>query len=393
MTGGGTAGRQAGEAWRLLDPDPPLFASEAWLEFMSARIEGSHRRFVSAAGTPDATGFFGTVIGDSGVSESKNPWQLLFEPCGLRTLTPEATESQAAARAGGPPREAWFPSLVLMYPGLECFPAGPGRHRPAALDRAVADLVGQARDEGLRSVAFLYVQPEERALAEALGRAGFAEFPLALRCNLRPPGTSFADYRATLSRSAVHSMDRIRRRMAERGVSFCRFPLTELDDAGVERLVELRLQHRAKYGRRPDASGERDQLTTLRGTFGDRAEIVAALADERIIGFCLFLDAGDVRHAWSNGTDYTDSRSKDTYFEVCYYWPVEDSYRTGRKELSFSYGAESIKIERGCRLDEVSGFVLPLDDGDLESARRAARALAGGLARPGRTTHRTTTEK
>ncbi|MGW2491388.1 GNAT family N-acetyltransferase [Streptomyces sp. NPDC001606] len=389
MTGGGT-GRAADEAWGLLDPDPPLFASQVWLELMAGRIEGTHRRFVSASGTPDATGFFGTVV-DSGVSESKNPWQLLFEPCSVRTLAPGAAAAQAAARAGGPPREAWFPSLVLTYPGLECFPAGPGRHRPAALDRAVAALVGQARDEGLRSVAFLYVQPEEQVLAGALRRAGFVEFPLALRCNLRPPGTSFADYRAMLSRSAVHSMDRVRRRMAERGVSFGRFSLSELDDTGVERLVDLRLQHRAKYGRRPDPSGERDQLTVLRRHFGERAEVVAALADERIIGFCLFLDAGDVRHAWSNGTDYTESRSKDTYFEVCYYRPVEDAYRTGRKELSFSYGAESTKLERGCRLDEVSGFVLPLDDGDLEAARRAAQALAGGLARPGTGTHRTTT--
>ncbi|MFD3565770.1 GNAT family N-acetyltransferase [Streptomyces sp. NPDC058667] len=386
------ADRAADEVWRLLDPDPPLFASETWLELVADRIEGSHRRFVSAPGTPDATGFFGTVIDDSEVSESKNPWQLLFEPCSMRTLTPGATAAQAAARAGGPPREAWFPSLVLMYPGLECFPAGPGRHRPAALDHAVADLVCRARDDGLKSVAFLYVQPEERALAEALRRAEFVEFPLALRCNLRPPGTSFADYRATLGRSAVHSMDRVRRRMAERGVSIAQFRLSELDDAQVERLVELRLQHRSKYGRRPDATGEREQLMMLRRDFGDRCEVVAALADERIIGFCLFLDAGDVRHSWTNGTDYTDSRSKDTYFEVCYYRPVEDSYRTGRKELSFSYGAESTKLERGCRLDEVSGFVLPLSDDGLEPARRAAQALAGGLARPATESHRKTGE-
>lgn len=388
----GDAVRAGDEAWRALDPDPSLFASPAWLALMSDRIEGTHRRFVSAPGTPDATGFFGTVVGDSGVSESKNPWRLLFEPCHVRTLTPSAVAAQAAARAAGPPREAWFPSLVLTYPGLECFPAGPGRHRPAALDRAVAEVVGRARDEGLRTVAFLYVQPEERALAQALRRAGFVRFPLALRCNLRPPGTSFADYRATLSRDAAHSMDRVRRRMAERGVSVDRFPLRELNDAAVERLVELRLQHRAKYGRRPDAAGERTQLRTFREHFGDRVEVVAALADGRIIGFCLFLDAGDVRHAWSNGTDYTDSRSKDTYFEVCYYRPVEDAYRTGRKELSFSYGAERTKLERGCRLDEVSGFVLPLDDGDLEPARRAARALAEGLVRPGSATHGTTGE-
>ncbi|ANP48600.1 hypothetical protein J2Z21_007512 [Streptomyces griseochromogenes] len=380
MSGG--SGRAA-DAWGLLDPDPPLFASEAWLAVMSDRIEGTHRRTVSAPGTPDATGFFATVIGDSEVSESKNPWQLLFEPCSLRTLAPEAEAAQAAARAGGPARETWFPSLVLMYPGLECFPTGPGRHRPAALDRAVASVVGRARDEGLRSVAFLYVQPEERVLAEALRRAGFVEFPLALRCNLRPPGTSFADYRAALSRNAAHSMDRIRRRIAERGVTVRRFTLDELDEAGVERLVELRLQHRAKYGRRPDTAGERAQLTAFRRHFGDRAEVVAAMADERMIGFCLFLDAGDVRHAWTHGIDYTDSRSKDVFFEVCYYRPVEDAYRTGRKELSFSYGAEGSKLERGCRLDEVSGFVLPLDDGDLASAHSAARALARGLVRPG----------
>ncbi|MFG2526526.1 GNAT family N-acetyltransferase [Streptomyces sp. NPDC048516] len=368
--------------WDRLDTDPPLFASEPWLTAMAGRIDGEHRRFVRRPGTPEGTGFFGTVIADSRVSESKNPWELLFEPCSLRSLTPDAVTAQSAARTGGPPREGWFPSLVLTYPGLECFPAGPGRHRAGALDAAVADILDQARHDGLRSVAFLYVQPEEHALAEALRRADFIEFPLALRSTLSPPGTSFADYRASLSRDARKGMSRIRRRLSERGVTIRRLRLSAADDATVDRLVDLRMQHRAKYGRRSDEAGERAQLTSFRENFGDRVHLVAAVADGRIIGFCLFLDAGAVRHAWTTGTDYTDDRSKDTYFEVCYYTPVEDAYVSGCRELSYSYGTEGAKIERGCRLDEVKGFVLPLDPGDRGPARNAAAALTGGLARP-----------
>lgn len=70
----------------------------------------------------------------SAVSESKNPWRLLFEPCPtLRTLTPAATGE--LARLAAPPAAEFFPALVLTFPGLECFAVGPGRHRAAGPGR------------------------------------------------------------------------------------------------------------------------------------------------------------------------------------------------------------------------------------------------------------------
>jgi uncharacterized protein len=189
-------------SWASLDHDPPLFASQAWLDSMASRIEGSHRWFVSHPASPRGVGFFGSVIADNGVSEAKNPWRLLFEPCAVRSLTDEAIGQQAAARRGGPSREHWFPALVLTYPGLECFPVGQGRQSPDSLDEIIAGIVAHAREAGLRCVAFLYVQPEERELPSALRRAGFLEFPIALRANLRLPGTSFSDYLAALGKKS-----------------------------------------------------------------------------------------------------------------------------------------------------------------------------------------------
>lgn len=369
--------------WAELDADPPLFASARWLARMGDRIDGVHWWFVHRPGDGRDVGFFGSVSEDSAVSEAKNPWRLLFEPGSARSLGRPALERQAAARAAGPAPEHWFPSLVVTYPGLECFPLGPGRHSAQALDGAVAEVVAEARAAGLGSVAFLYVQPEETELSAALHRAAFLEVPTALRANLRLPGTTFEDYLASLGRDARKGVARIRRRLARQGVTVRQLLLRDADDRLIEELVGLRMKHRAKYGRRPDTAGERSQLHTLRESFGERGRLQLAVADGRTIGFCLFLDAGGIRHAWMTGTDYADPRSDGTYFEVCYHAPIEEAYLTGCRELSFSYGAEANKLERGCRLDEVTSFVLPLDAAGLGPAREAAAALAGALVRPG----------
>lgn len=370
-------------AWAALDSSPPLFASALWLDAMADRIEGCHEWFVHEPGTPRATGLFGTVISDSSVSEAKNPWRLLFEPCTVRSLTETAVAEQAAARSDGPTRDHWFPALVLAYPGLECFALGPGRGSPGALDETVVGVVAHARSGGLRCVAFLYVQPEDAALPAALRRAGFVEFPVTLRANLRLPGRSFPDYLATLG-GQRRKVGYIRRQLARQGVSTARLVLSEASDDDLESLVALRLGHREKYGRRPDAEGERAQLRIFRSRFGARVTVYAAVADETMISFGLFLDAGPVQHAWMNGADYEDPRSRFTYFEVAFHAPIEAAYQQGPREFSFGYGAEEAKLQRGCRLDEVSAFVLPLDPASLPAARRAAAALRSGLIRPER---------
>lgn len=368
--------------WAALDAEPPLFASAPWLEAMANRIEGDHLWFAHQPGTGQGVGFFGTVIGDPSMSESKNPWRLLFEPCAVRSLSDTAVAEQAAARWAGQGRERWFPSLVLLYPGLECFAIGPGRRSPDALDGAVAGVVDYARDAGLRSVAFLYVQPEDAALPAALRRAGFVDFPLTLRANLSPPGDSFADYLTAMGGRYRRKVAYIRRKLAQQGVAVTRIRLSQASDTDLEGLVVLRSRHREKYGRRPDAQGERAQLRTLRSRFGARVMIYVATAGATLIGFTLFLDTGVVRHAWMNGTDYSDPRSRYTYFEAGFHAPIEDSYLQGPREISFGYGAEQTKLRRGCRLDEVSAFVLPLFPEDLAPACRAAAALRGGLIFP-----------
>ncbi len=378
------ASAQIPAAWAALDSSPPLFASAPWLDTMADRIEGCHQWFVHEPGTPRGTGLFGTVISDSSVSEAKNPWRLLFEPCAMRSLSETAVAEQSAARGEGPARDRWIPALMLTYPGLECFALGPGRGSPGALDETIAGVVAHARSTGLRSVAFLYVQPEDAALLAALRRAGFVEFPVTLRANLRLPGRSFTDYLATLSGPGRRKVGHLRRQLARQGVSITRLVLSQASDDDLENLVALRLSHRAKYGRRPDAEGERAQMRTFRSRYGARVTVYAAVADAAMISFGLFLDAGPLQHAWMNGADYEDPRSRFTYFEVVFHAPIEAAYQQGAREFSFGYGAERAKLLRGCRLDEVSAFILPLDPASLPAARRAAAALRGGLVRPQR---------
>lgn len=383
----GTAHDNAGQAWHAqypghdgpppvwdeLDRSPALFASRPWLTVMGHRIEGEHRYFAAGLAQAADVGFFGSIIDDPMITVSKNPWELVFDPCpGLRGLPEPAAARQAAAAAAAGARDGWFPALVLTYPGLECFPIGPAAATPAALDHAIAGVIDAARSARVRTVAFLYVQPEDQALAAALRRAGLTEFPITQRSNLRLPGESFADYLATLSRHRRKRVRAERRKLVDNGITVDRLPLADADDNVLQTLVALRQQHRGKYGKRPDPDSERRLLQAFRA-FAGGVTIFRALTDgHRTVGFSLFLDSGGTAHCWTCGFDYTDPRSRLTYFELCYYAPIEAAYRGTAREFSFSYGAEMTKLLRGCRLDTVHGYLLAIDD----EARTAAAATA-----------------
>jgi len=359
-------------AWTALDPDPPLFAARPWLDRMGHRIEGSHRWFVC----PDGVGFFGSVIDDPAVTLSKNPWTLLFEPAeAMRTLTPDSLRRQAAVRAATAAAPDWFPALVLIYPGAECFAIGPGATSPAAVGAAVDSIVRYARAEGIATIAFLFVQPEDTPLIAALRDRGLVEFVTALRCNLRLPGSSFADYLRMLERIPRQDVHRTRRRLAENGVRLLSRPLAECTEADLDSFVGLRQQHRAKYGKRPDAASERKQLAELHTYFADRMTAFTAVADDRLLGFSLLLDAGPMQHAWLVGTDYRDARSKLTYFELTYYRAVEHAYAHGHRDISFGYGTERAKSRRGCQVDLVNSYLLALDPGRQRQGQQAAATL------------------
>ncbi len=366
--------------WEELDPRPPLFASRGWLSVMGHRIEGEHRYFVSGLGS-DA-GFFGSVVDDPYLTVSKNPWQLLFEPCeGLRSLPAEPAAAQAAAAAMGPPREEWFPALVLTYPGLECFGIGPGAGAPGALDHAISAVLDAARVAGLRTVAFLYVQPEDHQLAAALRRARLTGFPITQRSNLHLPGDCFADYLAMLGSHRRQSLQAERRKLRENGITVDWLPLAEADDELIETLVALRQQHRRKYGKQPDPASERRLLQAFRAFSGGVTVFRARTDPRHTAGFSLFLNSGGVQHCWTCGFDYTDPRSRFTYFELCYNAPIETAYTGPAREFSFSYGAEMTKLLRGCRLDIVHGYLLAVDDQARTAASQAAAAaLAAGTA-------------
>lgn len=359
--------------WDRLDADPPLFASRGWLTVMGHRLEGSHRYFID---TGARTGLFGSVIADSAVTATKNPWDLLFDPLdGLRRLPAGAVPAQASLRAAAPARSHWFPALVLTYPGLECYPIGPDAQNPAELDRAVSRVVATAHAESVRTVAFMYVQPRDRELAAALGRAGFVRIPTADHAILHLPGSGFDDYLRLIGRHGGGDVWRIRRRLAESGVSMGRLSLRDADDGLIDRLVELRNCHRAKYGKPPDTPAELRQLRSFRQAFGKRVTIYTARAGEYIIGFSLFVDAGAIHHCWLTGADYADPRAHNTYFEMCYHTPIEAGYQDGVRAISFSYGAADIKRRRGCALEMVYSYVLALDPDRQALVHRIAAAL------------------
>jgi uncharacterized protein len=357
--------------WSTLEIDGSLFSSGRWLDEMGRRIEGSS---VWAIAGPAAgrVGLFGKVRTDPRASASTDPWTLLFGGSSLvRTLDGETRRQQKELTHSAPPAEEWFPALVFAYPGLECFPVGPGAGSPEAVGELVAESLAWARERALALVAFLYVPPEQELLAAVLDEAGLVRVPVAVRANLTLPGSSFEDYRAALTGDARWDIRRVRRKLRDAGIAVSPRRLGD----HLDEVVRLRCALRRKYGRPVDEADERALLESFSSAFGERTMLFCAEREGHVVSFSLFVWDGRVWHAWFTGGD-NDPQSRYAYFETLFHAPIEWAYEHGIREISFGYGTESAKRSRGVRLEPVHAWFMPLEDGLAPALGKAAAVLA-----------------
>jgi predicted N-acyltransferase len=262
-----------------------------------------------------------------------------------------------------------------MLPGYECFPVG-AAHDRRVVDDLVAGSIELARAEGLRTVAYLYVNGPQPALRGALGAHGFAGFPVAWRSDLWLPGAGFEDYLRSLGGRRRREVLRERRRLADAGVAVRTAPLAACA-ADVLRLREL---HQRKYGHAFDPAGERRRIDLLAAAAPAETTVFVAEADGRTVAQTLHVWDGEVWHAFLDGAEYGHPAARLAYFETTYYAPIEAAYGLGRRRLSYGYGAEAAKLHRGCRPELAEGWVLALDPGRRALAERAAGVLRGWRA-------------
>ncbi|MGW0070105.1 hypothetical protein ACWDUI_21890 [Streptosporangium sandarakinum] len=360
--------------WPALAADGPMFATERWLTAMRGRVPGAAYTFVLREAGAAVLALYGTVV--TGVDRPGRgevfdlPYVLVGDPAEL----PLSAAARAARAAGpplpAPPREGWFPHLVVMLPGYECHPLGPLARDREALDALVGAITDWARERGLRAVAFLYPPPGTAPLGRVLSARGFTGVPLAYSCELRLPGGGFEDYLAALPRKRRGEARRELRLLREAGVEV---RAERVSEPGAD-VVELKCGHSAKYnGRPPDRAKTAGRLRDL---CAGGALLLRAERAGDLLGYGLFVEHAGVWYCVSTGMDYSSAAARHTYFATVFYEPARLAYPAGVRRLHYGQGSWRAKTARGCEAVELPGWVLPLDPALEPAVTWSARTTA-----------------
>ncbi|MEU8975207.1 GNAT family N-acetyltransferase [Streptomyces monashensis] len=343
--------------WDALTGPYDIFLTCRWLDVVEATA-GVPMTYlwVERAGKPVAA--LATATATTSV-----PWALGRPDVVLRNSA-EAELPRAGAllaSLGGDPSDLLMPAMV----------AG-GRHVgstrvlscPEASDADVESLVTAAellaRQAGLATVCFLYVDEQDDALGRVLGARGYVTCTTGRYSTLQVPEEGgFDGYLAALPRKRRVSVAAERRRMRESDV---RVRLESLHSADLPRFAELESGLLAKYGISVRADQVLEQIRQVRDCFGDDAFAVVAEGEGGIRGFGLILRHGDHWYARQTGYDYAyqERTGLPLYFEVLYYRLLEEAVSAGVRTLHYGLGSEQAKRSRGCTATEQRCHLLRL---------------------------------
>lgn len=361
--------------WPTLAQHGPLFATPGWLRAMDGRL-GEHTMTIVVRRDGQAT-----LAAYASVQEHHRPGELfdlhhaLVHPGDELPLTPRSRTLRAELAAAAPPPQRWLPSLVVMLPGYECTPVGADATDAAATAALTDGALRWAASHGIATVAMLYLRPEATTLAAALAGRGFTRLPLAPTWDLHLPGATLDGatldgYLASLPRKRRHEARRELRLLDEAGVTIAPVAATMVFDD----LVRLRCQLVARYrGAGVDPGQERSKLRRIIDyVAGGRPHVLLATAGGAggaggggaggaPLGFALFAEHRDMWHCLAVGADYTDPRSRLTYFATAYYRAAELAYTHGVRTLGYGLGAWQAKRARGCRPTPLDGWVYTTD--------------------------------
>lgn len=327
--------------WAGQAGDVPATLSRRWIGLAEGRIPGGLRTFGLYDGGTLSVGLCGGVQEEPTGHPRFDPYMIL-SGASAGEETAIAVDGPHPWKGVDPARV--FPCCLVMFPNYETVPAGRDARDRLAAGEFVAELTRWTRDNGIRSIVYLYLRSDRPEFLDALESYGACLVPMAERCDMRVTWTDFDGYLATLSRNRRTAARRETREIRERGI--------EIRERGVAAeepdLVRLRCNLVAKYGGTPDQEREAGSLRYLRDHFGDDLLVVEARKDGRLIAFSLFICDGDAWTVLMNGADYDDPDASFVYFATMFYRPAELAPAAGVRTIGYGIGTIAAKRSRGC---------------------------------------------
>jgi hypothetical protein len=361
-------------AWRR-QPELPLLAAEAWQRVMGGRLEGDPVWFWTGSPSGDddvAAGLAGYVI--------RGPVGYPLSDAVRLVADPRSPFADAAPAPPDVPAHDLYPYLMVTHPGYATFPVGARHREPAAVGGLLDGMLRWAAGQRLRAVSLAFAESGS-PLAEAAAGLGFRGPRVTADSRLTVPDGGFAGYLDALPGRRRRRLRGERRALHGRGLRGRR--MERVTGPLLDRMTELRCQHRRRYGLAVDADAERARLGTTVDGLSDLVDVfvVSPVRDHGggvdgapVVCFGLFVRDGSTWHAVYTGSDYTDPDSRTAYFEAVYYAPVETAGSLGITAISYGLAADEAKRLRGCVSVPVSCLWRGLT-GDADAAiDRIARA-------------------
>ncbi|MFH8409102.1 GNAT family N-acetyltransferase [Streptomyces sp. NPDC018019] len=344
------------QAWDALTRPSDVFLSTHWLDVVesTAGVAMTYL-WVERAGVPVAG--LATALATASV-----PWALGRPDVVLRNSADADLTGAADYLAGLPaePVSSLMPSLVAggRHLGNTRVLYGP-QATAGDLDTLVAAAESRARDAGAASIAFLYLDENDRLLASVLATRRYASYTSGRYSSLHIPSDGFDGCLASLPRKRRVSIRAERRKLRDADTSVA---VESLDRADLPRFAELEAELLRKYGIdwRPDQS--LPQLRQVRDRFGEDAFAIVARGDGQIRGFGLVLRHKGHWYARQTGYDYAYQRKSGLplYFELLYYRLVEEAAAAGVTTVHYGLGSEETKRSRGCAVTDQRCHLLRL---------------------------------
>lgn len=240
-----------------------------------------------------------------------------------------------------------------LMPALALGGRNPSHGKAAAVDggalRAVLDAAEErAREDGMRSVCFLYADEDDDLLRTALAGAGYMDLPFETTYSLDVPSVAEGGFDAYRARFGRETRRRIRRDLRAMDAAGVTYRLRGLSEGLIDEIAPLELNLYAKYGTPADADAFRRVLHSIARHTGDTVRVLTAELDGQLAGFVLFFTHRGEMYARQTGYDYAVKGDVPLYFGLLYYELLQLAVAEGVTAIHYGTGSGDVKLSRGC---------------------------------------------
>jgi hypothetical protein len=106
---------------------------------------------------------------------------------------------------------------------------------------------------------------------------------------------------------------------------------------------------------------------------GERAFLITARTQRRLVGYCLLISWEDTLYARLAGFDYRLLRDAYEYFNLVIYEPIMLAYRRGLRYMHLGTGAPAAKRRRGAELTALWMIDIPGEEARRSGSRPRRR--------------------